>query len=140
MRQPKRSRVLSAALFVMFVSAPAGAQEANPLVRERIVIQGQGNSPSGNVEGRGQQVRVQSSVNVFMPGPSGEGEAGDQLRDRARKMIYQMAARECGMLEEVLARTCRLEAINVSLNRQPGASMGDGYMVGGNFTMVVTLK
>ena len=122
------------------MSAPAGAQEANPLVRERIVIQGQGNSPSGNVEGRGQQVRVQSSVNVFMPGPSGEGEAGDQLRDRARKMIYQMAARECGMLEEVLARTCRLEAINVSLNRQPGASMGDGYMVGGNFTMVVTLK
>jgi len=67
-------------------------------------------------------------------------EAGDQLRDRARKMIYQMAARECGMLEDVLARTCRLEAINVSLNRQPGSGMGDGYMVGGNFTMVVTLK
>ena len=140
MRQPKRSRVLSAALFVMFVSAPAGAQDANPLVRERIVIQSQGNSPSGAVEGRGQQVRVQSSVNVFMPGPSGEGEAGDQLRERARKMIYQMAARECGVLEEVLARTCRLEAINVNLNRQPGSGMGDGYMVGGNFTMVVTLK
>ena len=137
MRQPKRSRVLSAALFVMFVSAPAGAQDANPLVRERIVIQSQGNSPSGNI---GQQVRVQSSINVFMPGPSGEGEAGDQLRERARKMIYQMAARECGVLEEVLARTCRLEAINVNLNRQPGSGMGDGYMVGGNFTMVVTLK
>ena len=139
MRQSKRSRVLSAALFIMFASAPAGAQEANPLVRERIVIQSQGNSPT-SAEIRAQQVRVQSSVNVFMPGPSGEGEAGDQLRDRARKMIYQMAARECGMLEDVLARTCRLEAINVSLNRQPGTGMGDGYMVGGNFTMVVTLK
>ena len=134
MRQPKGSRVLSAALFFMFVSAPAGAQDANPLVRERIVVQSQGNSPSG------QQVRVQSSINVFMPGPSGEGEAGDQLRERARKMIYQMAARECGVLEDVLARTCRLEAINVNLNRQPGSGMGDGYMVGGNFTMVVTLK
>ena len=137
MRQPKRSSALSAALFVMVVSAPAGAQEANPLVRERIVIQSQGNSPGGNV---GQQVRVQSSINVFMPGPSGEGEAGDQLRDRARRMIYQMAARECGVLEDVLARTCRLEAINVNLNRQPGSGVGDGYMVGGNFTMVVTLK
>jgi hypothetical protein len=139
MRQLKRSRVLSAALFIMFASAPVGAQEAHPLVRERIVIQSQGNSPT-SAEIRAQQVRVQSSVNVFMPGPSGEGEAGDQLRERARKMIYQMAARECGVLEDVLARTCRLEAINVNLNRQPGTPMGDGYMVGGNFTMVVTLK
>src|SRR6185312_13754311 len=58
MRQPKRSRVLSAALFVMFVSAPAGAQEANPLVRERINV--------GVAESRGQPVRVQSNVNFFM--------------------------------------------------------------------------
>ena len=99
------------------------AEEANPLVRERILIQS--NSANSNPESRGPQVRVQSSVNVFMPGPAGEGEAGDQLRERARRMIYQMAARECGVLEDVLARTYRLEAINVSLSRQPGTGMGD---------------
>lgn len=136
MRQPKRSRVLSAALFIMFVSAPAGAQEANPLVRERMVIQ----SASNNAESRGSQVRVQTSVNIFMPGPAGEGEAADQLRERARRMIYQLAARECSVLEDVLARTCRLEAINVNINRQQGSGMGEGYMVGGNVTMMVTLK
>jgi hypothetical protein len=131
--------VLLGAMFALvavpFNPSGTSAEEANPLVRERILIQS-----NSSPESRGPQVRVQSSVNVFMPGPAGEGEAGDQLRERARRMIYQMAARECGVLEDVLARTCRLEAINVSLNRQPGTGMGDGYMVGGNFTMVVTLK
>ena len=132
MRQPKRSRVLSAALFVMFASAPAGAQEANPLVRERIGVSA--------AESRGQQVRVQSNVNFFMPGPVGDSEAATQLRDRARRMIYEMASRECGLLEDVFARTCRLEAINVNINRQQGSAAAEGYMVGGNVTMVVTLK
>jgi hypothetical protein len=85
-------------------------------------------------------VRVQSNVNFFMPGPVGDGEAATQFRDRARRMIYEMASRECGLLEDVLARTCRLEAINVNINRQQGSAAAEGYMVGGNITMVVTLK
>lgn len=131
---------MSLMLFALVTgSLRANAEEANPLVRERIIIQGN----SGAVESRGGQVRVQTSINLFMPGPVGEGEAAEQLRDRARRMIYQIASRECGVLEEVLARTCRLEGINVSLNRQMGqmgSGMGEGYMVGGNLTMVVTLK
>ena len=134
-------RFLSTMPFMLLALAPlaANAQEINPLVRERIVIQGN----SGNAESRGGQVRVQTSINMFMPGPGGEGEAAEQLRERARRMIYQIASRECGVLEEVLARTCRLEGINVNLNRQMGqmgSGMGEGYMVGGSMTMVVTLK
>jgi hypothetical protein len=75
-----------------------------------------------------------------MPGPSGEGDAATQLRDRARRAIYEMAARECGLVEDVMAKTCRLEAINVNINRQMGSGMGEGYMVGGNITMMITLK
>jgi hypothetical protein len=132
-------RFLSAMSVMFLALAPLGAnaQEINPLVRERIVVQG------NNPERRERQVRVQTSINVFMPGPSGEGEAAEQLRERARRMIYQVASRECGVLEEVLARTCRLEGINVNLNRQMGqmgSGMGEGYMVGGSMTMVVTLK
>ena len=128
-------------MLLALVAAPlaANTQEINPLVRERIVVQGN----SGNVESRERQVRVQTSINVFMSGPSGEGEAAEQLRERARRMIYQIASRECGVLEEVLARTCRLEAINVNLSRQIGqvaGGMGEGYMVAGSMTMVVTLK
>ena len=102
-------RFLSTMPLMLVALAPLGAnaQEINPLVRERIVVQGN----SGNAESRERQVRVQASINVFMPGPSGDGEAAEQLRERARRMIYQVASRECGVLEEVLARTCRLEAI-----------------------------
>ena len=112
--------------------APAGAQEVNPLVRERINVNA--------VESRGPQVRVQTNINLFMPGPSGEGDAATQLRDRARRAIYEMASRECALVEDVLARTCRLEAINVNINRQQASGMGEGYMVGGNVTMMITLK
>jgi len=125
-----RSLVTLAALAALTLGA--AAQDVNPLVRERIGV-----SPS---ETRGQQVRVQTSINLFMPGPSGEGEAATQLRDRARRAIYEMAARECGLVEDVMAKTCRLEAINVNINRQMGSGMGEGYMVGGNITMMITLK
>lgn len=126
-----RSLVTLAALAALTLGA--AAQDVNPLVRERIGV-----SPT---ETRGQQqVRVQTSINLFMPGPSGEGEAATQLRDRARRAIYEMAARECGLVEDVMARTCRLEAINVNINRQMGSGMGEGYMVGGNITMMITLK
>ena len=110
----------------------ASAQEVNPLVRERISVNGS--------ESRGHQVRVQTSINLFMPGPSGDGDAATQLRDRARRVVYELAARECSLVEDVIARTCRLEAINVNLHRQQASGVGEGYTVGGNITMVITLK
>ena len=129
-----RSTLLAAAALLMVAAAPVHAQqEVNPLVRERIVATV--SEPRG-----GQQVRVQTNINFFMPGPSGEGDAAAQLRDRARRMIYEMAARECDLVQDVMARSCRLEAINVNINRQPGSGMGDGYMVGGGITMMVTMK
>jgi hypothetical protein len=126
------SRSLATLAALAALTLGAAAQDINPLVRERIGV-----SPS---ETRGQQVRVQTSINLFMPGPSGEGDAATQLRDRARRAIYEMAARECGLVEDVMAKTCRLEAINVNINRQMGSGMGEGYMVGGNITMMITLK
>src|SRR5262245_15670457 len=130
---PVASVLAAASLFAMCVGgSAASAQEINPLVRERINV---------NVnESRGQQVRVQANINLFMPGPSGEGDAATQLRDRARRTIYELAARECSLVEDVMARTCRLEAINVNLHRQQGSGTGEGYMVAGNITMVITLK
>jgi hypothetical protein len=122
---------VAVAAFAM-LTLGAAAQDINPLVRERIGVNA--------TETRGQQVRVQTNVNLFMPGPSGEGDAATQLRDRARRAIYEMASRECSLVEDVMAKTCRLEAISVNINRQMGSGMGEGYMVGGNITMVITLK
>jgi hypothetical protein len=130
-RRPSLTALGSLACLTCF--SIAQAQEINPLVRERIAVNTDNN--------RGATVRVQTSINIFIPGPSGEGDAADQLRDRARRMIYQIAGRECAVLEDVIARTCRLEGINVNLNRQMAAGgLGEGYMVGGNMTMMVTLK
>ena len=128
------SVLTAASLLAMCLVGTASAQEANPLVRERINVNVSG------TDNRGQQDRVQTSINIFMPGPSGEGDAATQLRDRARRIVYEMAGRECGMVEDVIARTCRLEAINVNLHRQQGSNMGEGYQVSGNITMVITLK
>jgi len=63
------------------------------------------------------------------------------MRERARRMIYQIAGHECSLLEDVLARTCKLDGITVNLHRQMGAGgAGEGYTVGGNMTMIITLK
>ena len=85
-------------------------------------------------------VRVQSNINLFLPGPTGEGDASQALRDRARRMIYEMAAHECDLLREVLAKDCRLESINTNINRQWGQQQPEGYNVGGSMSLQITLK
>ena len=88
-------------------------------------------------------VRVQSNVNLFVPGPTGEGSDADKLRERARRMIYDMAAHECDLLRDTLAKDCRLESITSNLNRQQQfgpQQQQDGYMVNGNMSLQITLK
>ncbi len=86
-------------------------------------------------------VRVQSNINLFMPGPTGDGEDAQKLRDRARRVIYEMAARECDLLREVLAKDCKLESVNNNLNKQNfGSQQPDGYTVNGSMTLQITLK
>jgi hypothetical protein len=86
-------------------------------------------------------VRVQSNINLFMPGPTGDGEDAQKLRERARRVIYEMAAHECDLLREVLAKDCRLESVNNNLNRQNyGNQQPDGYNVQGSMTLQITLK
>jgi hypothetical protein len=110
----------------LWASAPAHAQESNPAVRERISV---------GAERREEPIRVQVSVNLFFAGPTGESEDAVKLRDRVRRSVYEMAAGECTLVEQVLARTC----LNVNINRQAGGQT-EGYMAGGNFVLRITLK
>ena len=102
---------------------------------QRIVIE-QAGSPSRQ-EG---QVRIQSSINFFIAGPSGESEEAQRLRDRARRLVYEMAARECDLLREVLAKDCRMESVNVNIGRQFGQQQQEGYTVNGSMSLQITLK
>lgn len=85
-------------------------------------------------------MRVQSTVNLFMAGTTGEGEEAQKLRDRARRLVYDMAARECDLLRDVLAKDCRLESVNSNIGRQYGQQQQEGFTVNGTMNLQVTLK
>jgi hypothetical protein len=85
-------------------------------------------------------VRIQSSINFFMPGPTGDGEDARRLRDKARRTVYEMAAHECDVVREVLARECRLEAVNVNVGRQYGSPQPEGFTVNGSMSLQIFLK
>src|SRR5215831_19172240 len=104
-------RVVLMTLAVTLIGSAAIAQTEG----QRIVIERA--TPVARQEGT---VRVQASINLFIPGPTGDSEEAEKNRDRARRMIYEMAGKECDLLREVLARECRLESINSQLQRQSG--------------------
>jgi hypothetical protein len=79
---------------------------------QRIVIEQSGSS--SRQEGL---VRIQTNINFFVAGPTGEGEEAQKLRDRARRIVYEMAAHECDLLREVLAKDCRMESVNTNIGR-----------------------
>ena len=129
---PSKQMVLaSASLFLLF--APAAAQTPG----QRIAIE-QSGSPSRQ-EG---MVRIQSTVNFFFAGPTGDGEEAQKLRDRARLAVYEMAAHECDLLRDVLAKDCRMENVNVNINggRQFGPQQPEGYNVNGSVNLQISLK
>ena len=129
MTSPTRLLLAGTSLLLLIASPIAQAQG------QRIILEQSG---APRQEGF---VRVQSNINLFMPGPTGDGEDAQKLRDRARRVIYEMAAHECDLLREVLAKDCRLESVNNNLNRQNyGTQQPDGYTVNGSMTLQITLK
>jgi hypothetical protein len=87
-------------------------------------------------------VRVQTTINFFVPGPTGDSDEAMKLRDRARASVYEMAAKECELLKEHLARDCRLESLNsnVNINRQFGQTPIEGFSINGTMSFQITLK
>jgi len=124
-----RSRLALAGVGLLFTAAPALAQSSG----SRIIVE------SGLPRQEG-FVRVQSQVNFFVAGPTGESEEAQKLRDRSRRAVFEMAARECDLLREVLAKDCRLESVNDSINRQYGQQQQEGLNVSGSMSLQITLK
>jgi hypothetical protein len=88
-------------------------------------------------------VRIQSNISFFLPAPTGEGEEAQKGRDRARRIVYEMAARECDLLRETLAKDCRLESVNANINTNRadyGRQQIEGYGVNGSMSLQITLK
>jgi hypothetical protein len=127
--RPFRLIVLASAS-VLLSPAPVVAQSG-----QRIVIE-----PAGSSARQEGQVRVQSNVSFFVAGPTGEGDEAQKLRDRARRSVYEMAAHECDLLREVLAKDCRMESVSVNIGHQFGQQQQEGYSVNGSTSFQITLK
>jgi hypothetical protein len=88
-------------------------------------------------------VRVQVSVNLFVPGPTNDSEQANALRERATRSMYAIAAGECDILRDKLADDCRMENVNVNISRQRQPIDGqqlDGLQVNGTFGYRITQK
>jgi hypothetical protein len=124
----KQFALVTAGLFLAL--APAAAQ----MPGQRIVGEQLGGQRQ---EG---QVRVQSNINFFVAGPTADGEDAQKLRDKAQRAIYEMAARQCDLLREVLAKDCRMESVNSNIGRQFGQQQQEGYTANGSMSFQITLK
>jgi hypothetical protein len=129
-------QLIAASVSLLFLIAPAVAQTPG----QRIILEQSGSLPrqEGNV-------RVQTSINIFVPGPTGDSEDAQKLRDRAQRAVYEMAARECDLLREVLAKDCRMESVSLNLTRQNGQQQfgqqqQEGYNVNGSMNFQITPK
>jgi hypothetical protein len=99
--------------------------------------------PQSPVDPNAGPIRVQISVNFFVPGPTNETEQSVALRDRASGTVYDMAAHQCEILRERLADDCRLESVNVNINRQQqqiGGQQVEGFQAGGTLGYRITQK
>lgn len=85
-------------------------------------------------------VRVQANINFFVAGSTGDNDDAQRTREKAQRLVYQMAGRECELLRDVLAKDCRLESITSNVGRQFSQQQQEGYTVNGSMTFQITLK
>jgi hypothetical protein len=77
---------------------------------------------------------------LFRGGSDPGGEEAQKLRDRARRTIYEIAARECDILREVLAKECRIVSVSSNMSRQYGQQQPEGFTINGSMNFQITLK
>ncbi|GEM_PF-1559244 len=89
-------------------------------------------------------VRVSLSINLFVPAPDGDSAQALKAQEDGRKMIYDAASHECEVLRASIATDCRLESINVNVQRvsanQNYAQRTDGYNVNGSMNYRIGVK
>lgn len=88
----------------------------------------------------GGEVRVSLHMNFFVPGAADDSDASFKAQEQVRRRLYESAARECDVLRATIASACRVESINININRNYRAQQGEGFNVSGNFGFRVTLK
>jgi hypothetical protein len=92
-----------------------------------------------------EQIRVSVGVNMFVPAPSDNSEQSLKAQEDARRMVYNLAAHECTILRDILASECRLDTININVQRVPanqnfGQAKSEGFNITGNIGFRIVPK
>jgi len=92
-----------------------------------------------------EQVRISIGVNMFVPASNDDSEQAVKAQEDGRRLVYNVAARECAVLRDVLASDCRLDSVNVNVqrvnaNQNYGQPRGDGFNINGNVTFRIVPK
>jgi hypothetical protein len=96
-------------------------------------------SAQSNQERRPETVRVQVSVSYTVPGPAGEDDAL-KVQENARRALYLVADKECAILRETIAAECKIENINVNVNRVRHVPNPETITANASMTYRVQLK
>ncbi len=92
-----------------------------------------------------EQIRITVGVNTFVPAPADNGEEALKAQEAGRRMMYELAAHKCAILIDVLASECRLESVNVNVQRAPSNQFAaqqraEGFNMNGNIVFRIVAK
>src|SRR5579884_1728320 len=121
--------IYSRAVLVLVGIAVAGSAAA-----QQIVIQ-----PRPAAAETRTDIRVVVGMNFFAPAPVANAEAASKAQEQARRVLYEAAARECELLQSVIASECRLDSININVSRTYGNQQPEGFNANGNFSFHIKL-
>jgi len=88
----------------------------------------------------GQFVNVNVGFNTQKPLADVGEDALLEAQQSGRKLIYNMAIKECAVLIATIAKTCRLTNLNISAQVREYGNMPPTLQLNGNAQFVITLK
>jgi hypothetical protein len=63
------------------------------------------------------QVRVTINLNTFVPAQTDNSDQSQKAEEAGRRTVYEFADHECAILRDTIASECRLDSINVNMQR-----------------------
>ena len=126
-RSSLRQSVLLSAMFAAAFAVTAVAEDDTTYVA----------APGG-------QARITLNTNRFVPAPSDNSDQASKAEADGRRMIYELAGHECGILRDTIASDCRIQSININILRLPPSQNStprpDGFNVNASIVLRIVPK
>ena len=90
---------------------------------------------------QGDFINVNVSFNTYVPLPDSQERTLVDTQHAGRRFIYRMAIRECAVLRETIAKSCRLSNLNISAQVRDNNNRGPVKLyLNGSAQYAITLK